>query len=341
MATAGRSGRWLKIVCAIAAIMTVILLLYHFDEPLRRRFGGVKPGVRLMGEEMTGLFRAEVAAIVAEVTQSQGRKPVDAVLDEATAALIPELNGIEIDCEATVEQIMSAPPGAAIVPVYRQILPSIRWEHYPARPVYQGNPRKPAVAFMINVAWGEEYLLPMLEVLEEKGARGTFFLTGIWVEKNEDLTRRILEGGHELGNHGYSDSEVFPELDSWGVSNSIRRTNEVIFDAAGCYPVYFTPHKGEFNDLTLELVSRQGMRTVLWTLDTVDWQEPGVAAMREKILSGIGPGKIVLMHPTKDTVTLLEAIIPVIQERNLAVVTMAELFDPAWLGETVSGEEES
>ena len=83
------------------------------------------------------------------------------------------------------------------------------------------------------------------------------------------------------------------------------------------------------------------MRTVLWTLDTVDWQEPGVAAMREKILSGIGPGKIVLMHPTKDTVTLLEAIIPVIQERNLAVVTMAELFDPAWLGETVSGEEES
>ena len=56
MATAGRSGRWLKIVCAIAAIMTVILLLYHFDEPLRRRLGGVKPGVRLMGEEMTGCF---------------------------------------------------------------------------------------------------------------------------------------------------------------------------------------------------------------------------------------------------------------------------------------------
>jgi len=340
MASAVRSGKWLKIACAIALVIAIILLLFHFDEPLRRRLGGVKPGVRLMGEEMTGLFRAEVAAIVAELARSQGRKPVDAILDEAAGALIPELNGIEIDCEATIEQIMNATPGATVAPVYRQILPSIRWEHYPARPVYQGNPRKPAIALMINVAWGEEHLLPMLEVLEENGARGTFFLTGSWVEKNADLTRRIMEGGHELGNHGYSDSEVLPELDSWEIASSIRRTNEVIFEAAGCYPVYFTPHKGEFNDLTLELVSRQGMRTVLWTLDTIDWQKPGVAAMREKVLSGIGPGQIVLMHPTEDTVTLLEEIIPAIQERGLALVTMAELFDPAWLGQTATGAEE-
>ena len=70
----------------------------------------------------------------------------------------------------------------------------------------------------------------------------------------------------------------------------------------GEYPQYFTPHEGEYNRLVLETVSRQGMRTVLWTLDTVDWMNPGVEKMHERVTEKIHAGAIVLMHPTGDTV---------------------------------------
>ena len=334
----GRFRRWSKPAMALLLLGAAVVLLFFVDDPLRRHFSGVKQGVTLQNVPLEGRFRSEVAAIIADMALKEKRDPVDAFLDENRGAIVPELNGVEIDQEATIACIFRASPGTAIAPVYRETQPSLRWEHYPSRPVYQGNPRKQAVAFMINVAWGEEYLPRMLEVLERESSCGTFFLTGMWAEKNEELILRIAEGKHELANHGYSDAEVFTELDSWGISRSIRQTNEIIFDAVGSYPVYFTPHKGEFNELTLELVSRHGMRTVLWTLDTVDWKKPGVGAMKEKILNHAAPGMIILMHPTADTVTMLEEVIPLLHERNLRIVTVQELLSPSWLN-IQSGEE--
>lgn len=322
---------WRTTLLAVLLIGAVLVLYRQFDEPVRRYFKGIKPGVHYLEQPVEGLFRVEVARIVAQSAAIEGRHPVDAIVDDVNKSIIPELNGIEIDQEATVELLFNAPRHSRITPVYRELLPELRWEHYPSLPAYQGNPRKPAVALMINVAWGEEHIPSLLEVLEQEGARGTFFLAGCWAEKNKDTIRRIHEAGHELGNHGYSDAEVFTELGGWAMARSVRLTSEIIFEATGCYPEYFTPHKGEFNDLTLEFVSRQGMRTVLWSLDTVDWQEPGAAAMREKIITHLAPGQIILMHPTADTVGFLAETLPLIAERGIKTVTVAELLSPSWL----------
>lgn len=325
--------RWWKWAAAALLVAAAVAVLYfQFDEPLRRHFRGVRPGVTLQGKPLERLFRPEVASIVAGMARNQGRDPISAEIDPVNERIIPELNGLEIDQGSTVDLAMKAPAGEKVMPLYCEILPDVRWDHYPALPAEQGNPRKPCVSLMINVAWGDEELPEMLRVLEEEKAEATFYLTGRWAEKNEEMLQRIAAAGHELGNHGYSDNEVFPELDSWGMAQSIRKTNEIIFDAVGSYPLYFTPHKGEFNQLTLELVSRQGMRTVLWSIDTVDWQKPGVELMRRRITRNLAPGKIILMHPTADTVQLLREILPWIREQGLSVVSAAELFDPGWPG---------
>lgn len=279
---------------------------------------------------MEYLLSSEVDVIVREMAQHEGREAVSAQIDLDKDRIIPELNGLAVDCEDTVELVMSARPGEQLNPVYSELYPPICWEQYPAMVAEQGNPRKSCVALMINVAWGEEELPGMLRLLNEEQAGATFFLVGRWAEKNGAIVEEIAAGGHELGNHGYSDGETFPELDAWSSVRSIRQTNEIIFEAAGCYPRYFTPHKGEFSPLTLEIVSRQGMRTVLWSLDTVDWQKPGVKKMEERIMSRLAPGQIILMHPTADTVLLLKEILPQMRERGLAVVSVGELLDPGW-----------
>lgn len=330
MAAEGRKRwwKWAGVFLLLAAAAAV--LIFQFNEPLRRRFQGVKAGVTLQGKPVEYLFPHEVAEIVSGMALHEGREAVSAQVDLDRDRIIPELNGLELDREATVELIMKASPGERLHPVYGQLYPPVCWDHYPALPAEQGNPRKPCVSLMINVAWGEEWLPEMLRVLRKAGARATFFLVGRWAEKNETLVQEIVSEGHELGNHGYSDNETFPELDAWNTARSIRQTNEVIFDATGGYPRYFTPHKGEYSSLTLEIAARQGMRTVLWSLDTVDWQKPGVEKMEEKIIQNLAPGQIILMHPTADTVELLKVVLPRIGEKGLSVVCVGELLDPGW-----------
>lgn len=330
MRTSNRNWKRLHLAGAIAGLLVLAALLsYHYYDPIYRYFNGVKAGVNFRGEDLGGLLKEEVALIVAGAAREEGREPVNAEPEAATGAIIPGLNGIELDQQLILDRIMSAPRGATIEPLYRQIPPARRLEDYPSLFIYKGNLRRPAVGLMINVAWNrDDSLQPMLDVLETMRAGGTFFLTGRWAEKNPDLLQMIYDGGHELASHGYSDTEVFPDLTAEEMALSLRKTSEIIFEATGEYPRYFTPHKGEYNPLTLEVVSRHNMRMLLWTLDTVDWSKPGVEAMKNKIMEGLSPGAIILMHPTGETVEFLAQVLPLINRQGLKVVTLRELLSP-------------
>ena len=70
------------------------------------------------------------------------------------------------------------------------------------------------ISITCNVAWGAEFLPAMLSILEEHGAKATFFMEGRWVEQFPELTRHIYAQGHELGNHSYSHpypTQISPE----------------------------------------------------------------------------------------------------------------------------------
>lgn len=78
--------------------------------------------------------------------------PVDAVVDRVWKA-IPGYNGLEIDVESTYQNALLAPK-EPIKLVYRQIEPKVSLNELGAEPIYRGNPAKPMVSLMINVAWG-------------------------------------------------------------------------------------------------------------------------------------------------------------------------------------------
>ncbi len=65
-------------------------------------------------------------------------------------------------------------------------------------PIYRGHPDKPMVSFLINVAWGNEYLQICLLRLKKHHIHVTFFLEGRWVKENPDLAKLIASAGHEL-----------------------------------------------------------------------------------------------------------------------------------------------
>ncbi len=284
--------------------------------------------VVFMGEPLGGRTREQVEEIFAAKFVEWQISPVNASYNSRENTIIPEIWGYRINELETINRIMSAGSGEKVAPVYEPVAPQITLADYPSAVIRKGNDAKKEVALMINVAWGSEYIQPMLNILQAEDARGTFFVVGKWAQKNRGLMEEIFRGGHLLANHGHTDSLVYTELSAPEIEKGLEEVNSLIFDITGTAPHYFSPHKGEYNPLVLETVSRSGMRTVLWTLDTVDWMEPGVAKMHERVTEKIHEGAIVLMHPTGDTVLFLQEAIPLIKEKGFALVTLQELLSP-------------
>ncbi len=295
-----------------------------------RFFNRVEPGVVFMGEELGGSTRKQIEEMFAAKLVEWRTNPADAVYSSLENNIIPEIWGYTISAAETINKIMSAGPGETVEPFYEPVVPQITLADYPSAVIRKGNAAKKQIALMINVAWGSEYIGPMLDILDAGDAAGTFFVVGDWAQKNIEIMEEIFSRGHLLANHGHTDSLVYTELTAAEIQNGLDEVNRLIFNVTGEYPHYFTPHKGEYNRLVLETVSRQGMRTVLWTLDTVDWMNPGVEKMHERVTEKIHAGAIVLMHPTGDTVLFLKEAIPVIRNKGFEIVTMQELLSPQY-----------
>ena len=190
-------------------------------------------------------------------------------------------------------------------------------------PISRGNSSFPNVALMFNVDWGEDELPKILDVLAEKRAKATFFLTGSWAEKNAGLARRIVAEGHEIGNHGavHSHIESMPEDQ---LRRLIESGEERIRLSSGAVPSkLFAPPYGEWNEGIVAAASRMGYLTILWTVDTVDWRLPPPEAIWKRALGGAVPGALILMHPTPPTVSALPLVIDGLRDKGYVLTTVS------------------
>lgn len=289
----------------------------------------VEANVLLNGNNLGGLTKEEAGAVLNSLAMELRVEPVNAAIDPVTKGVIPDLSGSELDVEATLSLLMQAEANTKVKPVMIDLPAEVSLASFPLHPVFQGNSQKPQVAFLINVAWGNEYLQEILEVLQAADAGATFFLVGRWVRENQEMARMLGNSGFELANHGYSDLLSMSKASFSQAQNDIRQANEIIFEICGVRPSYFSPHKGEFNEHVLKAAAQEKNRTVLWTVDTVDWKLPGVEVMSEKIFANVAGGSLILMHPTAQTAELLRQVIPALRTAGLEPVSLSELLCPS------------
>nr|WP_258881315.1 polysaccharide deacetylase family protein [Paenibacillus sp. sptzw28] len=315
----------LKMAIVLAAIMCALLLFVKLNGPLSSYVDAIKQG------QASATYRLNIAAdnfsrSLRETIEKEAVKrriaPIDARMDRIWKA-IPGYNGLEIDVEQTYRLMRDAPEHAPIRYVYREVPPTIGLDELGPEPIYKGNPNKPMVALMINVAWGNEYLESMLKTLEKENVKATFFLDGSWLKKNTDAARLIQSFGHELSNHAYSHPDM-SKLDRQSAYNQIAKTEALLKSTLGVSNKWFAPPSGDFNKTTIEVAAEQGLKTVLWTLDTVDWQHPQAASIVRKIRTRVEPGSLILMHPTDSSSEALPGMIAAIKQKGLSLGTVSE-----------------
>ncbi|MFO7819148.1 MAG: polysaccharide deacetylase family protein [Halanaerobacter sp.] len=190
---------------------------------------------------------------------------------------------------------------------------------------YQGPQDKNEVAFAINVAWGTEYIPEILDILKKEEATATFFLVGNWVEKFPELVVEIKEEGHELGNHGYRHRHP-QKLAEEALIALIKKNENLIQETADYKTELFAPPYGEVDQRIVKVAHKVGYKTIMWTVDTIDWQRPEPEVIIKRVVPKAEKGAIILMHPTEPTVKALPAMIKGLEEKGYKLVTISELL---------------
>ena len=287
----------------------------------------VSEGVHMAGFDLSRWRSDQVAHLLAALSEDFGMSPVNARVDEVNQALIPELNGLVLDQQQTLQKILQAPSGSEIVPVLKQVPPAETMAGLKPLPIRQGNPAKRAVTFLINVAWGNEFLEPILEQLRKERVKASFFLVGEWAEKYPELARKITDEGHEIDSHGYS-TVGMASLSANQLQFQLDKANQTIRAATGKQALYFSPHRGEYNSSLLELTRANGQQTILWSIDTVDWKNPGVDWITRRVERLLHPGGLILMHPTQSTVQALPSIIRLARKHGYRIIPLHDMLSP-------------
>jgi probable sporulation protein (polysaccharide deacetylase family) len=252
---------------------------------------------------------------------------IDAKVDPVWKA-IPGYNGIEVDEQATYRLAKSGKPGDPLRLVTKEITPKVGLADLGSYPIYKGNPHKPMVALMINVAWGEEYLPKMLKIMDDENVHASFFFDGSWLSQHVETAKEIMRHGHELSNHGYSHRNM-STLSRPQAVEEITKTQNLLQQQLGVHNMLFAPPSGDFDQETVDIAHQMKLQTILWTLDTLDWKSPPPSAIIRKVAAYVEPGTFILMHPTSSSSAALSEIIKAIKEKGLSLGTVSEVISPS------------
>ena len=190
-------------------------------------------------------------------------------------------------------------------------------------PYYNGNRGEKNVSLMFNVYENTAVVEGILGVLEEYGAKATFFVGGCWADDNAQCLKKIVEGGHELANHGYFHKD-HSKLDLEGNKEEIRLTEVICAALCGAKTRLFAPPSGAFGKNTLAACAELDYKVILWSKDTVDWRDKDEDTCFLRATQGVAAGDFVLMHPMQHTLAALPRILGAYARAGLCVVTVSE-----------------
>lgn len=182
------------------------------------------------------------------------------------------------------------------------------------------------VAISFDAAWGSDKTKRIVDICSEYGIRATFFLTGFWIDANQDALRYIYEHGFEIGNHSenhYNMSGLSKEKQK----QEITSVNEKIKAVTGTDPILFRAPFGNYNNNLLKGIEELNMYCIQWDVDSLDWKGLGADELINRVVPKVKNGSIVLFHNNSDhIVEALPSIIEGIMSKGYSLVSIGDLI---------------
>lgn len=169
-----------------------------------------------------------------------------------------------------------------------------------------------------------KYTEQILAVLRKYNIKACFFELGenlgtvdangvVKLSPNADVARKVLAAGHLIANHSYS-HPVLPKLPDAQRASEIDRTNLLLAKVIGHKTDLFRAPYGARNKEILAQVTEEGMKSVMWNVDSMDWADPIPESIAMRVLHEMNQTHrgIILFHDIHKQGVL--ALSPVIEE---------------------------
>jgi len=200
--------------------------------------------------------------------------------------------------------------------------------YHKLKPIYEVKTDKKVVALTFDISWGNNTPLPVIDILKNNGIKCTFFLSGPWVKQYPDIPKRIKEDGHEIGSHGYRHINL-SNLSKSEIKDEILKAQNNIKEVTGIDVNLIRTPNGDFNDQVIEAAHECNYEVIQWSTDSLDWMNPGVNSIIERVSKKVHPGDIILMHASdtcKQTTEALPIVIQNLKNQGYEFVTVSELL---------------
>jgi peptidoglycan/xylan/chitin deacetylase (PgdA/CDA1 family) len=176
-----------------------------------------------------------------------------------------------------------------------------------------------------------KYTDQILDILKKQNVNATFFVVGDHASAHKEVMKRIINNGHELGNHT-SNHKDLTQLDEAQLAAEITATDEIITSFSGQPSILLRPPYGAISKPVIDY-SEQSHKIICWSVDTRDWEGISAEQILDNVKRELRPGAIILQHSAgghkgnlSNTVQALPQIIAYLKENGYKLVTVSDLI---------------
>lgn len=194
--------------------------------------------------------------------------------------------------------------------------------------VINGSSNKKMVALTFDDGPDAKITPKILDVLKQNDVKGNFFFIGESVGKNKDVVKRAYAEGNLVLSHSFDHKDLSTKSEA-DIDKQIKDTENAIFNVIGKKPALIRPPYGETNDAVLKEASRNNLKIIIWSIDTLDWSQREKDNIIKNVLDNVRPGEIILMHSNEDKKVTLEALpdlISGLKAKGYNIVTLSEML---------------
>jgi peptidoglycan-N-acetylglucosamine deacetylase len=308
--------------------LDVVTFLNELREVRKQKAGGI--AVYRLGTEDSAIWDALST-------------PSDFKFDAGKRSLLEVLRGTDTIADVGDGEIVtvdeSRADGMRSLKVDQDGYLTATYTRFPEFPTlyHQGAGDAHEVALTFDDGPDPEWTPKILDILKAAKVKAAFFLVGVNAERYPNLVRRIVDEGHEIGNHTYYHPNLalcWPEH----VRLELNATQLLIQTLTGRGTTLFRPpyaadtQPARLADLMpLQIAQDQNYLVVLENIDPQDWARPGADVILQRIKQQRHDGNIILLHDAggdrSQTVEALPRIIEYLQARNDTIVPLSKLLN--------------
>ncbi len=167
----------------------------------------------------------------------------------------------------------------------------------------------------------------ILPLLDKYNAKATFFLIGEEIEKHPEEAKKIVDAGHQIGNHTYSHNRMVFKTPSY-IKEEIQKTDQLIQKAGYKGEIDFRPPNGKKLVGLPYYLNKHNRDTITWNIEP-DSYYTNASDKVNYVTENIKPGSIILMHPmyddTSNELQAIEGVLQALSNEGYKFVTVNKL----------------